>query len=212
MHSFLQDLLFALRTCRRTPVFAVTAVATLALGIGATTAIFSTVNAALLRPFPYPRPDDLYAIGQRFVDGSLTSGLIAPVEFTRLNRAGSSVMRAAGVNRFDTTLLRDDAAPMRTEVYSATEGFFEVFGLPLTLGRTFTHEDHLLRGPGFVILSYRAWRDIFGRHGRPLRRINPQAARHHPQYCQQGTELATSGAAPHHRLSATNVLISTGAT
>jgi len=162
MHSFLQDLLFALRTCRRTPVFAVTAVATLALGIGATTAIFSTVNAALLRPFPYPRPDDLYAIGQRFVDGSLTSGLIAPVEFTRLNRAGSSVMRAAGVNRFDTTLLRDDAAPMRTEVYSATEGFFEVFGLPMTLGRSFAHEDHFPRGPGFVVVSYRAWRDIFG--------------------------------------------------
>jgi hypothetical protein len=71
------DLLYAFRTFRRAPAFALTAIVTFALGIGATTAMFSTVNAALLRPFPYPHAEDLYAISQRFTDGSLTSGLIA---------------------------------------------------------------------------------------------------------------------------------------
>jgi hypothetical protein len=97
------DLLYAFRTFRRAPAFALTAIVTFALGIGATTGMFSTVNAALLRPFPYQHAEDLYAISQRFTDGSLTSGLIAPVEFSALNRPGSSVMRASGVIRVETT-------------------------------------------------------------------------------------------------------------
>jgi putative ABC transport system permease protein len=156
------DLLYAFRTFRRAPAFALTAIVTFALGIGATTAMFSTVNAALLRPFPYPHAEDLYAISQRFTDGSLTSGLIAPVEFGALNQPGSSVMRAAGAIRLETTFLRDDGTPMLAEVYAASEGFFDIFGLPLTLGHGFAPADHVLQGPGFTVMSYRVWRDVYG--------------------------------------------------
>ncbi|HET9272210.1 MAG TPA: hypothetical protein VFO31_28735, partial [Vicinamibacterales bacterium] len=68
MTSFLGDLRFALRSWRRAPGFSLAAIATLALGIGATTAIFSTVNAAILKPLPFPNPGDLYAIRTTLTD------------------------------------------------------------------------------------------------------------------------------------------------
>ena len=77
MSTLLQDLRFAIRSLRKSPAFSLAAIGTLSLGIGATTAIFSTVNAALLRPLPYPGWRELYAVRTRFTDGSLTSGLLA---------------------------------------------------------------------------------------------------------------------------------------
>ena len=80
MNTVLQDVRFALRALRRTPAFPLAAIATLALGIGATTAIFSTVNAALLTPLPYPHPEDLYSLRTTLTDGRPTTGFLSPVE------------------------------------------------------------------------------------------------------------------------------------
>src|SRR5678815_3443825 len=121
MGTFLQDLRFAFRNLRRTPAFPIAAIATLSLGIGATTAIFSTVNAALLRPLPYPGWRELYAVRTRFLDGSLTSGLLAPVELVRLN---VPTVRAVATVRIDRTLIRPDGTPVQVAVYGVTEGFF----------------------------------------------------------------------------------------
>ena len=87
MVSLLRELQFAMRALLRAPGFALAAVATLALGIGATTAIFTTVNAALLRPLPYPNPDDLYGLRTTLIDGRVTTGLLSAVEVRRLNEA-----------------------------------------------------------------------------------------------------------------------------
>jgi putative ABC transport system permease protein len=162
MSELLQDLRFGLRTLRKTPAFTLAAIATLALGIGATTAIFSTVNAALLRPLPYPRGNDIHSLRTRFTDGNLTSGLLAGVELTRLNDPNLSVLRAAGTQRIDAVLLRNDGVPVPAAIYGVTEGFFDVFGLPMTLGRTFTHDEHVGPGPPVVIMSHRVWRQLFG--------------------------------------------------
>ena len=97
METFLQDLKFALRNLRRTPAFPLAAIATLALGIGATTAIFSTVNAALLRPLPYPDPGDLYSLRTTLTDGRVTTGLVAPSELVRLNAPELSIAPAAAL-------------------------------------------------------------------------------------------------------------------
>ena len=95
MGTLLQDLRFALRTLRRTPAFPLAAIGTLAIGIGATTAIFSTVNAALLKPLPYPNAEDLYSLRTTLTDGRVTTGFLSPVEILRLNDPSLSIVKAA---------------------------------------------------------------------------------------------------------------------
>src|SRR6476660_8645721 len=106
MGTLLQDVRFALRNLRKTPAFPLAAIATLALGIGATTAIFSTVNAVLLRPLPYPNPNDLFGLRTTLTDGRVTTGMLADNELLRLNDPSLSIERAVGVQQIDLTLLR----------------------------------------------------------------------------------------------------------
>src|SRR5262252_2567853 len=108
MRMFLQDLRFAFRSLRRAPGFPLAAIATLALGIGATTAIFSTLNAVLLRPLPYPNADDLYGVRTTLTDGRVTTGMLSAGELFRLNDPSLSIMRAAGFQPADLTLLLAD--------------------------------------------------------------------------------------------------------
>jgi putative ABC transport system permease protein len=172
MGTLLQDLKFALRNLRKTPAFPLAAIATLALGIGATTALFSTVNAVLLRPLPYPNAQDLYAVRTALTDGRVTTGLVAPSEMHRLNDPNLSIVRAVGIFGPDFTLLRDDGTPLRTKVYGVSEGFFELFGLPMTLGG-FTAEQFQAQGPPAVVISYGIWRDFYNSDpeivGKPIR-------------------------------------------
>ena len=184
MATLLQDLRFALRSLRRAPAFPLAAIATLALGIGATTAIFSTLNAVLLKPLPYPDAQDLYNIRTTLVDGRVTTGLLSNGELSRLNAPGLAIVRAAGLQPNDLTLLRQDGTPQHVRVYGVSEGFFELFGLPMTLGG-FTH-DHFVPpaplppgappGPGvppLVVISHRVWRDLYSSDpsivGKPIR-------------------------------------------
>src|SRR6185369_732328 len=97
MGNLLQDIRFAIRSLRKAPAFPLAAIATLALGIGATTAIFSILNAVLLRPLPYPHPDNLYAIRTTLTDGRVTTGLVAASEIYRLNDPKLSIEKAVGV-------------------------------------------------------------------------------------------------------------------
>ena len=180
MDTLLQDLRFALRSFRRAPAFPLAAITTLALGIGATTAIFSTLNAVLLRPLPYPNARDLYNIRTTLTDGRVTTGMLSNGEISRLNAPNLSIARAAGLQSVDLTLLHEDGTPQHVKVYGVTEGFFDVFGLPMALGG-FVHE-HFVRpapppqapagqaaprvpppAPPVVVISYRVWQDLY--HG-----------------------------------------------
>ena len=100
MNTFWQDIQFTLRGLKRSPGFAAAAIGTLALGIGATTAMFSTVNAALLKPLPYPNPDGIYAARTALTDGRVTTGLLS----RRRRSSGSTTRRCrssrpSGCNR-----------------------------------------------------------------------------------------------------------------
>jgi len=168
----LQDVRFALRSIRRSPAVPVAAIVTLAIGIGATTAIFATLNAVLLKPLPYPAAEDLYNIRTTLVDGRVTTGMLSNGEVSRLKDPKVSIVRAAGMQPVDLTLLHEDGAPQHVKVYGVSEGFFEVFGLPMTLGG-FTH-DHFARpapppagaqgpppAPPVVVISHRVWQDSY---------------------------------------------------
>jgi predicted permease len=182
MDTLLQDLRFALRSFRRAPAFPLAAITTLALGIGATTAIFSTLNAVLLKPLPYPQPEQLYNIRTALTDGRVTTGMLSNGEISRLNAPNLSIARAAGLQQADLTLLHQDGTPEHVKIYGVTEGFFEVFGLPMTLGG-FVPEQFVPPAPPpaaagqaparqapppvppVVVISYRAWQDLY--HGDP---------------------------------------------
>jgi putative ABC transport system permease protein len=178
METLFQDLRFALRTFRRAPAFPLAAVTTLALGIGATTAIFSTLNAVLLKPLPYPQPENLYNIRTALTDGRVTTGMLSNGEISRLNGTTTSILRAAGMQETTLTLLHQDGTPQHVKIYGVTEGFFEVFGLPMTLGG-FRHENFVRPAPPpapapgaqapaapppappVVVISYRVWQDLY---------------------------------------------------
>ena len=161
----LQDLRFALRTLAGQRSFALIAVGTLALGIGATAAIFTAVNAVLLRGLPFHQPSQLYSLRTEMTDGRATGGQVSLAELTRLNASPDIVRRAAGAFRYELSIVDGAGAPVKALGYGVTEGFFDVFGLPMALGRGFTPEEHTSGGPDSIVLSHRAWQTLFG--GRP---------------------------------------------
>ncbi len=173
MSTVWQDVKFALRGLMRAPGFSAAAVGTLALGIGATTAIFSIVNAALLKPLPYPNPEGIIAVRTALTDGRVTTGLLSPVEIMRLNDPALSIVKAVGMQQQALTLLRDDGTPVPAEVYGVSEGFFDLFGLPMAAGTGFMPEHFLDDGPPVIVISHRLWRDAFGSDpaiaGKPIR-------------------------------------------
>jgi hypothetical protein len=144
------------------PAFTLAAVSTLAFGIGATTAIFTAANAALLRPLPYPNAQDLRTVRTIFTDGNVTSGRVAPVELNRLNDRSLPIERAAVSAKFDVTLLLPDNRPRAVIAHGVSEGFFELIGLPHTLGRGFAAEHYTNNGTQpVVVISHRLWREVF---------------------------------------------------
>src|SRR6187200_735097 len=111
METVWQDIRVTLRAFRRSPGFPLAAIATLALGIGATTAIFTTLSAVLLNPLPYPSPGNLYSLRTALTDGRVTTGLLSGGEIYRLNDPKLSIERAAGFQSGDLTLLAADETP-----------------------------------------------------------------------------------------------------
>jgi len=141
--------------------FASAAIGTLALGIAAPTALFAVVDATLLRPLPYPRYQDIFSLRTTMTDGRFTIGLVASEELSSLRRATDGVVAAALTQRLDGTIL-SDAPPRQVTSYGVSEQFFDLFGLPMAVGRSFAAEDFAAPFASRVVLSQHAWRTIFG--------------------------------------------------
>src|SRR5579864_517574 len=159
MDTFLKDLKHSLRMFLQTPGFTITAIAALALGIGANTAIFSVVNAVLLRPLPYPD-------SERVVSFLLTSpnGSGPGASATKFNvwREQTSVFQDVTAYRFGVVNLTGVDPPEQLHSGLVTEGYFRIFGLPVTLGRGFTADEVLPRGNHVAVLSGDLWQRRFG--------------------------------------------------
>ena len=161
-----QDVIHAARALRRTPGFAVTAVITLALGIGATSAIFTMVNAALLKPLPYPDP------GRVLVLGAGPNGAQPGQLFLYLRERSRSVQHVAAQRSSNGwNLVAGDVATYVTGLQVST-GYFEALGVAPLVGRGFTRAETEPNGPQGVVLSEALWRRIFAARpdaiGQPL--------------------------------------------
>jgi putative ABC transport system permease protein len=155
-----QDLRFGARMLLKQPGFTLVAVLTLALGIGVNTAIFSVVNAVLLRPLPYPEPGQLVQLLRADRSGS-PSSVIGSATFVETKAQSQSLARIAAYSGGDMALT--GAGPAERIVSGAvTADFFPLLGVQPALGRNFTPEEDTPNGPKAVILGHGLWQSRFG--------------------------------------------------
>jgi putative ABC transport system permease protein len=162
IESVRADLTYAVRTLRGNPGFAATAVVTLALGIGANTAIFSVCNAVLFKPLPYAEPSRIVTLWERQRDGTL--GEVAPANFVDWRDASRSFsgMAAVRASSFASSfILGGQSEASRLAGGDVSSSFFSVLGVRFMLGRNFLPEEDRRGGNRVAILSYPAWRDRF---------------------------------------------------
>ena len=141
MSSFRRDVAFAARTLRKNPAFAITAIATLALGIGATTAIFSVANAVLLRPLPYDEPDRLAIIWGELRARSVPDWIFAPGDLKDVMDQATLFEGIAGLRTGTAPLIVEGAPPQQIRTAFATPNIFEVLGVQIERGRSFAADD-----------------------------------------------------------------------
>ena len=161
MDSLRQDARYALRILRKSPGFTAVAILTIALGIGATTAIFSVVNATLLHPLPYAQPEQLVTIQDDLPGlGSRDAGMSVP-EWRDLQHSG--IFQYVSPAWYDDNNLTGSAQPARVSLLIVAPNYFSLLGVRPQLGRIFNPDDH---GPGFtleVVISDGLWKRIFAR-------------------------------------------------
>ena len=148
------DVRVALRMLLKRPVFAAVAIVTLALGIGANTAIFSVVNGVLLRPLPYSEPDRILALSEQ---GTKHASRVSHPNFVDWRQRSTSfdAMAAYGC---DTSTVSGVTEPRFAEACTVSEDFFRVFGASPAIGRAFVPEELQVNGPSAVIVSHAFWR------------------------------------------------------
>ena len=158
---FWRDVKFGLRGLARNRAFAAVALATLGLGIGANAAVFSVVNAVLLRPLPYPASDRIVIVWKTEPRRNLTRGVTAPAEYLDWKGRNRSFQQLAGwVAGYYN--LAGAAEPEQVWGARTTANFFEVFQVQPVIGRGFRPEEEEPEHSQVVILSYRFWQEHFG--------------------------------------------------
>jgi predicted permease len=136
------DLVFAARSLRKSPIFALTAAITIALGVGASTAIFSVTNAVLLRPLPYKNPDQLVIMPSDMRNRGVKDFPFSNANFIDLREATKNEFQGiAGVFTFPFTLTSDDGTPERVQMGVVTTNYFQLVGARIVLGRDFSDDD-----------------------------------------------------------------------
>jgi putative ABC transport system permease protein len=161
---FRNDVIFGVRMLQKNPAFALAAAVTLALGIGANTAIFSVCNAVLFKPLPYADPDHVVMLWERTGDGTLMP--VAPANFVDWRSASRSFSEMAALNTgFGGSVdfvLDGQREAARLSGASVSSNFFSVLGVRFTLGRSFRPEEDRPGQNRIAILSHRVWQERFG--------------------------------------------------
>lgn len=158
MDAFLKDVKHSIRMFLKNPSFTLTAIAALTLGIGANTAIFSIVNAVLLKPVPFPDPDRLVMMMNTSPQGSF--GAASPAKFQHW-RSQTAVLQDVAAYR--TGVVNYTGGDLVEQFRSAqvSEAYFRCFGAPIVRGRTFSVEEDAPKGPKVALISYGLWQRRF---------------------------------------------------
>ncbi|HJR35877.1 MAG TPA: ABC transporter permease, partial [Gemmatimonadales bacterium] len=160
-----QDLRYAMRALRRSPGFTLTALLTLALGIGANTAIFSVVRGVLLEPLPFDRPDRIARVWTMNPSTGIERGALSEPNFldwrreSRLTESMGGFFFAEAGTGIDLT---GAGEPQRLRAALVTEGFFETLRTPALLGRTLLPEEHVPGKDRVAVLGHGLWTTRFG--------------------------------------------------
>jgi putative ABC transport system permease protein len=156
-----QDVRYALRMLAKSPAFATAAIATLALGIGANTAIFTVLEATLLAPLPYAEPSRLVMLWTEFREGGLPRVPASPHELLEIRRRSRQLAEVAGV-WVGAGPLTGEGEPERVRIAQSTANFLPIFGVPPALGRTLVPSDEGSSAAPVIVLSDAFWRRRFG--------------------------------------------------
>lgn len=161
MHALLQDLRYGARTLAKNPGFALVAVMTLALGVGANTTIFSFVNGILLRPLPYPKPERLVLLDETALKQGITSMGVSFPNFLDW-REQNSVFEDVATYQGGNYSLTGVGEPEQLRGGRVSHGLFEILRIQPPLGRTFTAEEDQPGHDAVVMLSHGLWQRRFG--------------------------------------------------
>jgi putative ABC transport system permease protein len=161
MTDLLADVRYALRSLIKNPGFAAVAVLTLALGIGANSAIFSVVNAVVLRPLAYDEPAELVAIATQFPTLGFDEFWVSPPEYLELKER-NRVFESIGGYRSGQSSVGGMERPVRVTSATATADLFTTLGVPARMGRTYTAEEDLPNAEPVVVVSHELWQTALG--------------------------------------------------
>ena len=171
--SFWRDVHHAVRSLRHARSFTGAAVATLALGIGLTTAVYSVVDAVLVRPVPIPGSDRLVVVWETDRDTGTSREPGSFPDFLDFRERSRTLAQLAAFTAGDVNLTPDGGDPVRLASLSVTGGFFALIGVPPALGRGLTEADDQQGAPSVAVISERLWADLYGRNpaviGRSIR-------------------------------------------
>ena len=159
MESFLKDLKQSFRMFRRSPAFTIAALAALTLGIGTNTAIFSVVNAVLLKPIPFPDPDRLVMLMNTSPQGSFAGA--SPAKFFHWRRQSEVIQDVAAFNTGVVNYTGVDE-PEQLRSGRVSVDYFRTFGAPIVRGRAFSADEDRPNGDKVAVISHGLWRRRFG--------------------------------------------------
>jgi predicted permease len=161
LENLVQDVRYGGRVLRAFPGFTTVAILTLALGIGANAAIFSVVDAILLRPLPYPEPNRLVRVWESAPSKGYFRNVVNPINFLDWREHSRSFESMAAILDLMTNL-SSNGQPVAVHGLQVSSPFFSILRIPPFLGRTFTEEDGVAGHHQVVILSYELWQRQFG--------------------------------------------------
>ncbi|HLM98078.1 MAG TPA: ABC transporter permease [Bryobacteraceae bacterium] len=161
MGSFLNEAKPVVRRLMRSPMFTAITLITLAVGIGANTAIFSVLNGVLLKPLPYPNPDQLVGVWETAPGLGWTDANASPSTYFTF-REENRTFQDTGIWRTDSVSVTGTGEPELVESLMVTDGTLPILGIQPIRGRWFSQKDDLPGSPGTVMLTYGYWQRKFG--------------------------------------------------